>query len=64
MKTVLLRDDNTRACRYNWDDVFNLMDEDICNELAILIAPCSPQRFLDAYLDKHLEKFNEEFTVN
>jgi hypothetical protein len=41
-----------------------LMDHEIQEQLHILLAPCSDQEFIDAYVIEHAKKFNgEEFTV-
>lgn len=40
-----------------------LMDDEIREELHSEIAPCSDQEFLDAYCEKHLEKYGEEFMI-
>ena len=40
-----------------------LMDDDIREELHRELAPCTAQEFLDAYVDRHFEKYGEDFTV-
>ena len=37
-----------------------LMDWDIREELALEIAPCTPQEFFDAYCKRHAEKYGED----
>ena len=42
----------------------NLMDDDIREDLHMEMAgECNEQEFLDAYCERHLEKFGEEFEV-
>ena len=40
-----------------------LMDDDIREELHMKLAPCTDQEFLDAYVDKHFEKYGEDFSI-
>jgi hypothetical protein len=41
-----------------------LMDKDLREELHLRLAPCDPQEFVDAYIEAHREKFDEEWVVN
>lgn len=41
----------------------NLMDDEIREELHAELAPCDDQEFLDAYVERHAEKYGEEFQV-
>lgn len=46
----------------NFDDAVQYMDKDICEELNNEMAPCSNQKFIEAYAKAHAEKFDgEEF---
>ena len=38
-----------------------LMDDEICEQLHAELAPCTEQKFFDAYAKAHKEKFGEEF---
>ena len=40
-----------------------LMDDEIREALHMEMAPCSNQEFLDAYIQRHLEKYGEEFAI-
>lgn len=40
-----------------------LMDDEIREELHRELAPCTEQEFLDAYIKRHHEKYNEDFTI-
>lgn len=40
-----------------------LMDDDIREEIHRELAPCSDLEFLEAYMDKHLKKYGEDFTI-
>lgn len=37
-----------------------LMDDDIREELHMEMSPCTEQEFLDAYIERHAEKFDGE----
>jgi hypothetical protein len=45
----------------NYDNVVSYMDDDIREELHSKLAPCEPQEFINAYVEKHYEKFGEQF---
>lgn len=48
----------------DFDACVNLMDDDIREDLHMEMAgECNEQEFLDAYCERHLEKFGEEFEV-
>ena len=38
-----------------------LMNDDLCEELHMAIAPCKEQEFWTKYCKRHLEKYGEEF---
>ena len=41
-----------------------LMDDEICEELNFEMAPCTEQEFLDAYVQRHAEKYDgEQFQI-
>lgn len=40
-----------------------LMDDEIREELHREIAPCSNQKFFDAYCKKHFKKYGEKFQI-
>ena len=48
----------------DFDAVIQLMDDEIREEIHQELAPCTKQEFVDAYVQRHREKFGEEFTVN
>lgn len=47
----------------DFDAAVELMDEEIREQLHAEMAPCGEQEFLDAYIEAHAKKYNEEFTV-
>ena len=47
----------------DFDAAVALMDDDIREELAAELAPCSDQRFFNAYLEQHYADYGEEFTI-
>ena len=47
----------------DFDICVSMMDDDIREQLHRELAPCTNQEFLDAYVDKHFEKYGEDFTV-
>ena len=44
-----------------WENVLELMDDDIREELHCKIAPCTEEEFLTEYCKKHFEKFGDTF---
>ena len=40
-----------------------LMDDEIREEIHMELAPCTEQEFLDAYVERHAEKFGEDFQI-
>jgi len=48
----------------DFDAAVTLMDDEIREEVHQELAPCTNQEFIDAYVQRHREKFGEEFTVN
>ena len=51
------------GCEVEFDACVVLMDDEICEELNFEMAPCTEQEFLDAYVERHAEKFGEEFQI-
>lgn len=47
----------------DFDACVALMDDEIREALHMEKAPCGEQEFLDAYAQRHLEKYGEEFTA-
>ena len=47
----------------DFDAAVALMDDDIREELAAELTPCSDQRFFNAYLEQHYADYGEEFTI-
>ncbi len=47
----------------DFDACVTLMDDEIREDLHGDMAPCSNQEFLDAYVQRHLEKYGEEFAI-
>lgn len=52
---------NKYGVEINYDAAVALMDDDLREELAMELAPCTEQEFFDAYCKAHMEKFNEEW---
>lgn len=50
--------------RICWEVAAHYMDFDLCEELHNKLAPCSNQKFYDAYCKAHKAKFGEEFVIN
>lgn len=48
------------GCEVDFDACVVLMDDEICEELNSEMAPCTEQEFLDAYVQRHAEKFGGE----
>lgn len=47
----------------DFDICVSMMDDDIREQLHRELAPCTNQEFLDAYVDKHFEKYGEDFSI-
>lgn len=47
-----------------YDSAVSLMDEDIREELHNELAPCSDRVFLEAYMERHEEKYGSPFIFN
>ena len=47
----------------DFDICVSMMDDDIREQLHRELAPCTNQEFLDAYADRHFEKYGEDSTV-
>jgi len=48
----------------DFDAAVNIMDDDLREQLNNELAPCTNQKFFEAYAKAHLEKFDEEFEPN
>lgn len=48
----------------DFDACVNLMDDNLRERLHDLLAPCTDQEFLDAYVVAHRAKHGEEFRVD
>lgn len=55
---------NKNGYKLDYDAAVVLMDDDICEELHSLIAPCTEQGFFTAYEKTHEEKFGEEWELS
>ena len=54
---------NLNGYEVDFDACAILMDDEIREELHMELAPCTEQEFLDAYVERHAEKFDEEFQI-
>ena len=46
-----------------YDAAVNLMDDEIREEIHAELAPCTEEEFLEEYIKRHEEKYNEPFTI-
>lgn len=46
-----------------YDAAVNLMDDEIREEIHAELAPCTEEEFLEEYMKRHEEKYNEQFTI-
>lgn len=46
-----------------YEAAVNLMDDEIREELHRELAPCSDLEFLEEYMKRHKEKYNEDFEI-
>lgn len=58
MSTVILNDRTI-----DFDAAVMLMDDEIREDIHSKMAPCTDQKFIDAYASAHEEKYGEEFQV-
>lgn len=50
--------------KVDFDACVVLMDDEICSDLNAEMAPCTEQEFLDAYVERHAEKYDgEQFQI-
>ena len=47
----------------DFEAAVKLMDDEIREELHAELAPCGNQEFLDAYVERHAQKYGEDFQV-
>ena len=47
-----------------YDSAVSLMDEEIREELHNELAPCTDREFLEAYMERHEEKYNSVWIFN
>lgn len=55
---------NSNNVTINYDAAVELMDDDIREELAAELAPCTEQEFFTAYAKAHAERFGEEWELD
>lgn len=54
---------NLNGYEVDFDACAILMYDEIREELHMELAPCTEQEFLDAYVERHAEKFGEDFQI-
>lgn len=55
---------NRNGYKLDFDAAVALMDDEICEELHNLLAPCSDQEFFSAYEKAHEKKYGEEWELS
>lgn len=55
---------NGFGVKFDFDVAVNCMDDDLRNELAAELAPCTEQEFFEAYAKAHQEKFDEVWELS
>ena len=55
---------NINGTEIIWESAFELMDDDIVNEIAIKMEPCTKQEFMTEYENRHQAKFGEEWELS
>ncbi len=53
---------NYNGHEFAFDAARNLMDDDICESIHGTVD--TEQEFFDEYVERHLEKYDEEFVIN
>lgn len=46
-----------------YDAAVNLMDDEIREAIHAELAPCTEEEFLEEYMKRHEDKYNEQFTI-
>ena len=59
MKTVI----NAYGTEVDYDAAVSLMDDELREEIAYDLAPCTDQEFFDEYVKRHAEKYGEEWEL-
>lgn len=54
---------NSWDVEIDFDAAVALMDDDIREEIARELAPCTEQEFFDAYCKAHEDKYDEEWEL-
>ena len=54
---------NNNCESIDYDAAVSLMDDDLREELAGDLAPCTEQEFFNAYCTAHLAKYGKEFEI-
>lgn len=54
---------NTYGVEIDFDSAVNMMDDETREAVAFEMAPCEDQKFFDAYVVAHAEKFGEEWEL-
>jgi hypothetical protein len=47
----------------SFDACVNMMDDELREEIHEEMSPCTEQEFLDEYVKRFAEKYNEEFAI-
>lgn len=55
---------NSWGPKINYDSAAALMDDDIREDLAQELAPCTEQEFFSAYAAAHAAKYGEEWILD
>lgn len=55
---------NRNGYKLDFDAAVAIMDDEICEELHNLLAPCSDQEFFSAYEKAHEKKYGEEWELS
>ena len=48
----------------DWETVTHYMDDELRERVHSELVPCPNKEFLTRYMELHLEKYGEEFTIN
>lgn len=55
---------NSNGTAINYDAAVELMDDDLREEVAADLAPCTEQEFFAEYTKRHAAKFGEEWELD
>lgn len=60
----LVEEQKKEMARLEFEAAVSLMDDELREQVAWELAPCTDEEFLERYKELHAEKYGEEFVIN